>query len=751
VLAGLERLEIRRLFAAPHVYVNDDWQVTIDVGPPGISGGDSVQAQGSDSNVGAHTIGLDAFTTIADGITNVTPGGIVSVVQGVYPSVNTTIDKPMTLDGVAGPGSVIITPNSPDGRDDSAFDFNAQQGLLVSSSDVTISDLTIDGGVDQDFRQGIITDFRNNTVYNNITISGVNVQNIIRRGIEIYSSNGVAAPKSTGVFISGCHVNDVAFYEGILLFDADATVSGNVIGNCSVGLACNTLHGVPNAPLLQVLGNTINGDASRAVIGMNLSGLAEGSYVGDVNVFNQAGGSVEPDTGLIVQFPFGQVTVATNRFFESEADSGIFLYAATNPAKPVLVEANSFTSTPTNQNFDGDGVGIFMTDDGQFFDVTGNNACYATITGNTVSGFTHGIDLFRAGNGAPGGAIVQATINNNNSTGGFNQIRVFDIDGPTNGYNAIATIVNDSGSITGDNFGLDIDGGQATLTGNVSYARGTAVRVIDQGSLTVDASGALLAGAMQNDATFVVNGSANLLPIDGSGNTTLGANAFLLADHVRQSSLVEGAGAITSINNNGGPVGVSNLKSLSLNATARLDLTNNDMVIDYSGPSPANTIRQLLRNAYNNGAWNAPGLTSSSAAGSSHHAAIGFAQSTDLYSTFPQTFSGQTVDNTSVLLKYTVLADANLDAVVATEDFNFLAANFGGTGKRWSQGDFNYDGSVDTIDFNLLSTTFGAVFSQPALMQQTPAAKGVRSNIFSDTFVHNADREGASLLAAVTA
>src|SRR5207237_5001188 len=144
----------------------------------------------------------------------------------------------------------------------------------------------------------------------------------------IYSSDGVAAPKATGITVDSCHISGVQLYEGILVFDADATISNNVIGTCAIGIACNTLHGAANAPLLQVLGNFVNGDPSRATIGMNLAGLADNSYIGDVNVINQAGGPADPDTGLIVQFPFGQVTVATNRFFESNADSAIFLYAA---------------------------------------------------------------------------------------------------------------------------------------------------------------------------------------------------------------------------------------------------------------------------------------------------------------------------------------------------------------------------------------------------------------------------------------
>src|SRR5207248_5322707 len=68
------------------------------------------------------------------------------------------------------------------------------------------------------------------------------------------------------------------------------------------------------------------------------------------------------------------------------------------------------------------------------------------------------------------------------------------------------------------------------------------------------------------------------------------------------------------------------------------------------------------------------------------------------------------VDNTTakqVLVGYVYYGDANLDGTVDTLDFNSLAANFGGTGKVWSQADFNYDGTVDTLDFNNLAANFG--------------------------------------------
>jgi hypothetical protein len=51
--------------------------------------------------------------------------------------------------------------------------------------------------------------------------------------------------------------------------------------------------------------------------------------------------------------------------------------------------------------------------------------------------------------------------------------------------------------------------------------------------------------------------------------------------------------------------------------------------------------------------------------------------------------------------------DADFSGVVNIDDFNALAANYNGTGKKWSQGDFaNYDGVVNIDDFNALAANY---------------------------------------------
>src|SRR5207248_9943862 len=94
------------------------------------------------------------------------------------------------------------------------------------------------------------------------------------------------------------------------------------------------------------------------------------------------------------------------------------------------------------------------------------------------------------------------------------------------------------------------------------------------------------------------------------------------------------------------------------------------------------------------------------------------------------TFFSQAVDSTSVLVRYTVNGDANLDGTTNTGDFNALAMNFQQGTQVWGGGDFNFDNLVNALDFNALATNFGQTFTAPA-----PAVLG---SLFSDDQVDGA-------------
>jgi hypothetical protein len=185
---------------------------------------------------------------------------------------------------------------------------------------------------------------------------------------------------------------------------------------------------------------------------------------------------------------------------------------------------------------------------------------------------------------------------------------------------------------------------------------------------------------------------------------------------IRAGSLTVNAGT-TSILAGRSTARTSNVQSLTIGAGATLDLADNDLVVDYTGStSPLTSVRTAIISGYNGGSWSGTGITSSAAAagaGSAHKTALGYAESSAVLSSTGGSFSGQTVDGTAVLVRYTYAGDANIDGKVDTLDFNSLAGNFGGSGKVWSQADFNYDGVVDTLDFNNLAANFGQQLAEP--------------------------------------
>ena len=83
----------------PEVWVNDDWVITMDIGPGGLSPGDIVESNGLDDDpVAGKVFGYDAFDVIADGIASVEVGGTVHVLAGTYVE-SLSIDKDVTIDG----------------------------------------------------------------------------------------------------------------------------------------------------------------------------------------------------------------------------------------------------------------------------------------------------------------------------------------------------------------------------------------------------------------------------------------------------------------------------------------------------------------------------------------------------------------------------------------------------------------------------------------------------------------------------
>jgi hypothetical protein len=158
-----------------------------------------------------------------------------------------------------------------------------------------------------------------------------------------------------------------------------------------------------------------------------------------------------------------------------------------------------------------------------------------------------------------------------------------------------------------------------------------------------------------------------------------------------------------------------------------IDLTDNAMIVDYSGASPLVSISNMIRNGTYDGINDsASGIISSTAiiaGNTSHPVALGYGEASTLGIS---TFEGESVDTTSILIRYTFEGDANLDGVVNALDFNVLATNYGGAGKIWTQGDANADGIVNSKDFDILANNYGQTVNAGAMTApaQTAPALG---------------------------
>jgi hypothetical protein len=192
----------------------------------------------------------------------------------------------------------------------------------------------------------------------------------------------------------------------------------------------------------------------------------------------------------------------------------------------------------------------------------------------------------------------------------------------------------------------------------------------------------------------------------GSAVVNFGSTQHLLALNMNDAA----AATIT-----GG--GTNTLVTQFLNITsptAKLDLTDNNLIVDYpaSGPDPYTQIRDYIKagrgtkDIYGAYLWNGLGITSSAAQADHLLYAVGVLDNGFLAPGYKKTdLEGVPVDDTTVMVKYTYNGDANLDGKVDRDDLNVFITNYltppSAAQMGWQAADFNDDGVVDRNDLNL--------------------------------------------------
>jgi MYXO-CTERM domain-containing protein len=151
--------------------------------------------------------------------------------------------------------------------------------------------------------------------------------------------------------------------------------------------------------------------------------------------------------------------------------------------------------------------------------------------------------------------------------------------------------------------------------------------------------------------------------------------------------------------------------ALNVDATSTLDLTNNDVIVDYSdtdtttGPAVVTAVKA----AYDGGKWDLPGITSSMASFSSGTTLAVIDNANGASTNQESSVDGVTLDGSAAAAKLTWYGDANLDGVVNSTDEGMIAPD--GTtitdDDNWAEGDFNYDGVVNADDWGLFLLGLG--------------------------------------------
>ena len=254
-----------------------------------------------------------------------------------------------------------------------------------------------------------------------------------------------------------------------------------------------------------------------------------------------------------------------------------------------------------------------------------------------------------------------------------------------------------------------------TLAGPVTFGPGAKLAKIGPGTLTF--AGPVTHGG--NNTIHVSGGAAAFTsPMTGHPlGISLAADdnsvvTFESSQRLSSLSLSDDA----TLRLSAGASGADNVLrtvGLAIGDAASLDLADNALILDYDGdPSPLPAVRQHLASNRITSSLLSPG------------SALGYAEAADVltFTAGGATFVGESVDPTTVLVRFTFTGDVNLDGAVDFVDLARLAQNYNQiAGETWSSGDFNHDGAVDFNDLAALAQNYNSSLPAPQSIPGAPA------------------------------
>jgi hypothetical protein len=162
------------------------------------------------------------------------------------------------------------------------------------------------------------------------------------------------------------------------------------------------------------------------------------------------------------------------------------------------------------------------------------------------------------------------------------------------------------------------------------------------------------------------------------------------------------------------PGGSKVLVTKALSVPGTLDLADNKLIYNYTGASPLATIFDRVASGRNGGSWDGGGIQSSVAGGSGRRG-LGLAEASEVLNFNGGTtavWSGLTVDNTSLLIRYTHQGDLDLNGRIDGDDYFRIDGGFAVQASGYASGDIDYNGKIDSDDYFRIDANYGLGQSQ---------------------------------------
>ena len=263
---------------------------------------------------------------------------------------------------------------------------------------------------------------------------------------------------------------------------------------------------------------------------------------------------------------------------------------------------------------------------------------------------------------------------------------------------------------------IDIAAGDGADRVEIDFARGNALPdygfTFNGGAGSGDAvvlRGASIGDAFSLDATTIQHGGVAIGYVNTEAIEVFNGT-FTLTGDVNGRSLFVGAGSSAVLN------ATQRLSMLQVDPAGTLDVRDETVVLDYSSVSP---IGVWVGSSYDGLAGLiASGRIVSTLATTNPRTMVALAEARDalnLSAGQSATWSGRSVDSTTVLVKFTWGGDANVDGKINIDDYGRIDGNVNQSGSIWGwfNGDFNYDGKINIDDYGIID---GNINQQNAIL-----------------------------------